>query len=83
MAAFIAATAAAAIYGTTFRANAQTVESTDGRRWADMYELPAFASSKGQETVVRRLGYTVSFNPKLRIPTGWRGYSQRRGWTAE
>lgn len=47
---------------------AQVVESSDGRRWADMYELPAFARAKGQEKVVRREAYTVSFNPKLRIP---------------
>lgn len=67
-AAFIAATVVAAVCGTTLKADAQTTESSDGRRWTDMYELPAFAQAKGQETVVRRLGYTVSFNPKLRIP---------------
>lgn len=49
-------------------ARAQAVESSDGRRWADMYELPAFAQAKGQEKVVRREAYTVSFNPQLRIP---------------
>lgn len=49
-------------------AYAQTTESTDGRRWADMYELPAFSGRKGQEQVVRRIGYTVSFNPGLRVP---------------
>lgn len=49
-------------------AYSQVVESSDGRRWADMYELPAFASAKGQEKIVRREAYTVSYNPKLRIP---------------
>lgn len=68
IAAFIAASAAAVICGASFRADAQTVESSDGRRWTDMYELPAFSASKGNEIIVRRLGYTVSFNPKLRIP---------------
>lgn len=67
MAAIFAVTIFAVAAG-QHQAAAQTVESTDGRRWADMYELPAFAQAKGQETVVRRLGYTVSFNPKLRIP---------------
>ena len=52
----------------TAPARAQAVESSDGRRWADMYELPAFAQVKGQEKVVRREAYTVSFNPQLRIP---------------
>lgn len=48
---------------------AQTVtDGSDGRRWTDMYELPAFSQKKGQEKVVRRVGYTVSFNPALRIP---------------
>ena len=47
----------------------QTVtESKDGRRWTDMYELPAFSQVRGNEQIVRRTGYTVSFNPKLRIP---------------
>ena len=50
-------------------AGAQTVtDGSDGRRWGDMYELPAFSGRKGQEIIVRREGYTVSFNPKLRIP---------------
>lgn len=57
--------AAASVPGT----NGQAVtESTDGRRWADMYELPAFSSARGNEQIVRRVGYTVSFNPKFRIP---------------
>lgn len=50
-------------------AGAQTVtDGSDGRRWSDMYELPAFSGRKGQEIIVRREGYTVSFNPKFRIP---------------
>ena len=64
------------IAGQTARSEAMTgapsgqtvTESTDGRRWADMYELPAFSQVRGNEQIVRRTGYTVSFNPKLRIP---------------
>lgn len=65
---FAAAAILAAITSVQLSLSAQTVESSDGRRWADMYELPAFSSKKGQETIVRRTGYTVSYNPKYRIP---------------
>lgn len=62
--------AAATVFSLAFPGTAfsQVVESSDARRWADMYELPAFSHTKGQEKVVRREAYTVSFNPGLRIP---------------
>ena len=61
--------ALAVVFSPSYDVKAQTIEeSSDGRRWADMYELPAFADRKGQEVIVRRTGYTVSFNPGLRIP---------------
>lgn len=60
--------AAVVLLAVSIPAAAQTVESSDGRRWADMYELPAFSSARGQERLVRREAYTVSFNPGLRIP---------------
>lgn len=63
-----AVSAAAALLGTFIAAGQAVTDGTDGRRWADMYELPAFSGKAGQEKVVRRAGYTVSFNPKLRIP---------------
>lgn len=65
----ILAVSALAVGMETGIALGQTVtDGSDGRRWADMYELPAFSGKPGQERIVRRTGYTVSFNPGLRIP---------------
>lgn len=65
---FMAVSAVAFVSGTGMVSAQAVVDGSDGRRWSDMYELPAFSSKPGQERIVRRAGYTVSFNPKLRIP---------------